>query len=128
MTTRNATKPTATERYWPHFAQGWDGRETTAIPCADCGMGAYVGLGQRDPRGANVAHVVAAEQRWDGNVVVTCRACNDAHRTEGDPTHLVGLVRTREAVEASRAYVAEARRAVGAETEARARARRARRP
>lgn len=124
-TKRSASKPTATDRYWPHFAAGWDGNEGTPIRCADCGLNAWVGRSPRDPAAVQVAHLDPADQTWTA-VAITCRACNESHGSEPVP-HLSPLVYSLTVRDQSRAYVAEARLRTGAEAERRAAARRARR-
>lgn len=129
MASRSSLKPTATERYAPHFAAGWDGRHDTPIACADCGLPAYVGLTSARADAAEVAHVDPDDQRWwkgdRSNVTVCCRSCNQAH---GDRVadHLSPLPVTVDHRRASRAYVQARRGQDRAEHERRAAARAAR--
>lgn len=124
MTTRSNGKPSAAERYWPHFAAGWDGNEQTPIRCADCGEPSYVGRSPYDPEAANVAHLNAPDQTWT-YVQVCCRTCNNEHGNDPQP-HLTPLTRTPETVRRSKEFHAARQRATGAEHARRARLRRAR--
>lgn len=124
MSNRSAAKPTAADRYWPHFAAGWSGDERDPITCADCGEDAWVGRSPRAADAANVAHLDASDQTWT-RVALTCRACNVAHGETVD--HLEPLERTAEALAASRAYHRAARQREGAEHARRAALRAARR-